>query len=480
MGQPVLAFFIYIMRVRTKTISALIFSLVVFCMTGLSYAQSKAPNIVLIVADDLGIGDIGPYGQKMIRTPVLDRMASEGMLFSDFYAGNTVCAPSRASLMTGQHSGHTLVRGNGEFPLDPDQKILPEYLKQSGYATALFGKWGMGLLGSTGSPEKRGWDVFSGHLHHVDAHFQKPDSLDVLDRGLIQKQAIPEGMYANEYFTRLAEEFITEKKDQPFFLFLSYSVPHAELVLSPEAIQPYLDSKGESIFPNEQPWPHGRHYGPQRFPKAAYAGMVTFIDQQVGKILETLKRQGVDENTIVIFTSDNGTHVEGGRSVNDIDFFKSSGIYRGQKRDLYEGGLRVPFIVRWPAKIQAGATSGYRGVFWDLLPTFTQLAGKQAKDTDGISFAPTLLGKKSQKSHPHLYWEFHEFGGKQALLKDNWKIVRLNVSKERYGQVELYDLSSDPTESNDLAGSMPEKARELTVIMDSVRTSNPNFNFGYK
>ncbi|SKB70767.1 Arylsulfatase A [Salegentibacter holothuriorum] len=463
-----------------KYISIAVMSLILSACGSNASKEDKKPNIVFIMADDLGIGDLGVYGQDVFKTPNIDQLATEGMKFENFYAGSTVCAPSRAALLTGQHTGSTQVRGNGEFPLDPDKKIIPEILKEQGYTTGMYGKWGLGLKGSTGSPEKRGWDEFLGHLHHVDAHFQRPDSLDVIQNGKLVREKTPENSYANELFTDAAVDFIEERDaKEPFFLYLSFTIPHAELVVPDNFIQKHLTEDGNSKYEPEEAWPEGRHYAGQKYPKAAYAALVESIDAYVGRVMEVLKEKGYDENTMVVFTSDNGTHLEGGRRQADVDFFKSSGEHRGVKRDLYEGGIKEPFIVRWPAVVEAGTTSDFKGAFWDVYPTFSEIAGVSINKEaiDGISFLPTLKNSGEQKQHDYLYWEFHEFGGKQALLKGDWKVIRLNVNENPQAPVELYNIAQDPAESKNLAESNPEKAKELQTLMDSVRTPNTNFNF---
>ena len=451
------------------------------CASNKNKSSLEKPNIVYIMADDLGIGDLGIYGQQIISTPNIDKLASQGMLFTNFYAGSTVCAPSRAALLTGQHTGSTHVRGNGEFPLAPSKKILPELLKPKGYTNAMFGKWGLGLAGSSGSPETRGWDEFLGHLHHVDAHFQKPDSLDVLYDGVLSRVALKDSAYGNEIFTQAAIDFISEQpKENPFFLYLSFTIPHAELIVPDQYLNVHLDEHGKSKYAPEKAHPQGRHYGGQAYPKAAYAALVESLDAYVGQVMETIKENGMEDNTLVIFTSDNGTHTEGGRSMEDVDFFQSSGIYKGVKRDLYSGGIKTPFIVKWPQKIAPGTQSDHIGAFWDVYPTFADITNTSVagESIDGISLLPTLSGEKEQASHEYLYWEFHEFGGKQALLKDEWKIIRLGVNENPEAPVALYNLDKDPSEEHDLADELPQKAEELRALMDGVRSDNENFNFG--
>lgn len=459
----------------------LLFSILMLFFLGVIQAQDK-PNIIFILADDMGIGDVSPYGQKTIQTPNIQKLSDEGMTFSDFYAGSTVCAPSRASMLTGQHTGHTKVRGNGEYPLDDKKQIFPEILKKAGYQNAIFGKWGMGLKNSPSTPLSRGFDAFAGFLHHIDAHFQTPDSLDVIRQGRLERMALQQGTYANDYFLNQTLDFIDKNANKsPFFIYLSLTVPHAELSVADIHYEKQFDSNGTSIHPNEKAF-KGGHYGAQEFPKAAYAAMVSSIDYYVGQILQKVADKNIDDNTIIIFSSDNGTHVEGGRTAQDVAYFQSSGEYRGVKRDLYEGGIRVPFIVRWKGHVAPNSQSNFRGGFWDLYPTFSEVAGVSLSKNDpldGISFKNALLGKR-QKKHKYLYWEFHEFGGKQALIKGNWKAIRLNVSQDPKGKIELYNLKDDVSETRNLADKYPCKARKMTKYLDGVRTRSEIFNFTFK
>ncbi|MGV3656634.1 MAG: sulfatase-like hydrolase/transferase, partial [Chitinophagaceae bacterium] len=395
----------------------------------------------------------------------------------DFYAGSTVCAPSRAALMTGQHTGRTYIRGNGELPLRTQDTILPQRLKQAGYVNGMVGKWGLGLQGTEGAPEKKGWDFFTGHLHHVEGHYQQGDSIWKIVNGLSTKVAVPKGTYLNEWFTDDALKFIEHNKNQPFFLYVSYTLPHAELVVPQQYVKMYQNENGSSIFENEVPHPSGRHYGAQPQPKAAYAAMVSQMDDYIGRILQQLKKNGLEKNTIVIFTSDNGTHAEGGRTKQDAaQPFGSSGPLKGIKRDLYEGGIRVPFIVQWPAAIKPNTTSGFVGAFWDLLPTFTDIAQMPLKSEDGISFLPAMLRQPQQAQHEYLYWEFYEGGFKQAVRQGSWKAIRFYKGTQPV-RTELYNLERDIAEEKDLAMQYPSKIKELEALMDKARTPSESPQF---
>lgn len=442
-------------------------------------ATQKQPNIVFILADDLGYGDLGCYGSARIRTPHIDTLAKLGIQFTRFYSGSTVCAPSRAALMSGLHTGHVTVRGNGEVPLSASDKILPQYLKEAGYTTGLFGKWGLGQKDTDGVPEKKGWDYFSGLLHHVEGHYQKPDSGWQIINGVSTRVAIPDNQFSNDWFTQEAKSFISNHAQQPFFAYLSFTLPHAELKVPGKFLDTYLDASGKSIFEPETPQVPGKHYGPQAFPKAAYAAMITQMDSYVGELVNLLKKKNLLDNTILIFTSDNGTHKEGGRTQDDITFFKSSGAFRGAKRDLYEGGIRVPFIISWKNGLEKNIVKQDMGAFWDLLPTLSEMAGISANDkADGISLVPLLKGK-SQKIHPPLYWEFYEGGFKQAVISGSWKAIRYYKGGEP-SNTELYNLSADPSEKNNLALQNPEKRIELETIMQKERTPSTHPLFQIK
>lgn len=439
-------------------------------------AQKSKPNIIFILADDLGYGDLGCYGSTQISTPNIDGLAKSGTKFTQFYAGSTVCAPSRASLMTGLHTGHVTIRGNGEVPLAASDSILPQYLHHAGYKNGIVGKWGLGLAGTTGAPESKGWDFFAGLLHHVEGHYQKPDSAWQIMNGKSTKVKIPENQYSNEWFTNQAKTFIKEQQSNPFFLYIAYTLPHAELVVPKNAMLPYLTEDGASKFGPENAHPSGQHYGPQDFPKAAYAAMVSQMDEYVGQIVAYLKEKKLYDNTIIVFTSDNGTHKEGGRTKADIDFFNSSGGLKGAKRDLYEGGIRVPFIVHWKGKVKSESTNNYIGALWDILPTFNEIAGVAAlPETDGISFVNALKGKK-QLVHNTLYWEFFEGGFKQAILQNNWKAIRYYKGTTPT-RTELYNLAVDKGETIDIADQNQPLVELLEALMDKerIKSSNPLF-----
>jgi len=440
----------------------------------------QQPNIIIILADDLGYGDLGSYGQKIIQTPHLDQMAKEGMRFTNFYSGSTVCAPSRASMMTGQHTGRTYIRGNGELPLREQDTILPQVLKQKGYTNGMVGKWGLGLQNTTGVPEKKGWDFFTGHLHHVEGHFQQSDSVWKMINGVSYKVPVPTGTYMNELFTEAAIDFIKQNKDNPFFLYVAYTLPHAELKVPQRFLQRYRDKSGNSRFKPENAQPAGLHYGAQLHPKAAYAAMITSMDVYIGSIFHQLKEDGLENNTIVIFTSDNGTHTEGGRKLQDaLEFFKSSGPLRGVKRDLYEGGIRVPFIVKWPGRIPAHSTSEELGAFWDVLPTLGELTGTPVSPNNGISFLPALLGQPQTKQHKYLYWEFYERGFKQAVRKGIWKAIRFYNGSQPV-RTELYNLTTDRGEKNNIAEMNPAIVKDMESFMDEAHRPSESNMFQIK
>ena len=445
------------------------------------------PNIIYILADDLGIGDIQPYGQKLIQTPNLNRLQEQGLRFTQAYAGTAVSAPSRCSLMTGLHTGHAFVRGNKG--VDPEGQVaMPEgtftmatMLKEQGYATGCFGKWGLGYPGSVSDPTKVGFDRFFGYNCQTLAHDYYPDHLwnNEARIDLPQNYEQREVTYSADTIHQQALQFIRQHADQPFFTFLSYTLPHAELILPHDSIYDMycrlIPEADEVPYAPKDPNRRGA-YGATARPLASFASMVTRFDRYVGDVMQLLDSLGIADNTVLIFTSDNGPHREGGANP---DYFDSYGPYRGIKRDLYEGGIRMPFLIRWPGHIKAAGTDcDHIIAFWDMLPTFAQLAGyEKPLQTDGISFVPTLLGQEGQQSHESLYWEFHEQNGKQAVRRGQWKGVRLQVGTDQ-PVFELYDLSNDIHEDHNVAAEHPDIAAELNTIIDSCHTESELFDFG--
>jgi arylsulfatase A-like enzyme len=426
-------------------------------------AAERRPNIVFILADDLGWGDLGCYGQKRIRTPRLDRLAREGMRFTDFYAGSTVCAPSRCALMTGRHMGHAHIRGNARHPLRPEDATVAELLKRAGYATGAIGKWGLGEAGSSGHPRRKGFDSWFGYLGQVHAHNYYPEFLwrdedmvriegNVTDPKTRKSQddgsgvAAERARYSHDLFIDAALEFIDAHQARPFFLYLALTIPHA----NNEAKERGMEVPDFGDYAGED-WPA---------PQKGHAAMISRMDAGVGRILDRLDERAIARDTVVFFSSDNGPHKEGGA---EVEFFDSNGPLRGLKRDLYDGGIRVPMIVRWPGRVAAGSVSIHTGAFWDFLPTAAELAGvEDSGGHDGISFVPALLGKQ-QKAHEYLYWEFYEHGFSQAVRLGDFKAVRTRPSLP----IEVYDLSRDLGESEDLSAKHPDVVERAAAIFKS-------------
>ncbi|MBI2928183.1 MAG: arylsulfatase [Verrucomicrobia bacterium] len=415
------------------------------------------PNIIFILADDLGYGDLGCYGQQKIKTPNLDRLAAEGMRFTSFYAGSTVCAPSRCALMVGQHTGHCLVRGTAKVPLRPEDITVAERLKAAGFATLAIGKWGLGLENTTGAPNQQGFDEWFGYLDQTHAHDYYPQFLWRNDSqwSLVGNADGKKGDYSHDFFTRAATNALRLNTDHPFFLYLAYTIPHVNNELGAKTGNG-MEVPSDKPY-SKEPWPQ---------PEKNKAAMITRLDADVGRLLDRLKELKMDERTIIFFSSDNGPHKEGGI---DPKFFQSSGPLRGIKRDLYEGGIRVPMLVRWPGKIKAGATNGEPWAFWDFLPTAAEIAGvKPPKDIDGISLLPTLLGQKQTNRHEFFYWEFHEKGSKQAVRMDDWKALRLAPGKP----LELYNLKTDLGETTSVAEHHPEVVAKIEEYLKTARTES--------
>lgn len=431
-------------------------------------AAAERPNVIFILADDLGYGDLGCYGQKQIRTPHLDRMASQGLRCTDFYAGSTVCAPSRCTLMTGYHTGHARIRGNALLPLQPEDVTLAEVLKSAGYATALVGKWGLGEAGSKGVPTKKGFDEFFGYLNQAHAHNYYPDFLWRSEAKAPLPNVVPPALrrefgtgvaskrvvYSHDLFAQEALDYVTRQAKSPFFLYLSFTIPHANNESKPNGMEvPDL-----GVYARES-WPA---------PEKGKAAMITRMDADVGRLLAKLVELGIDDKTVVFFTSDNGPHREGGVVP---AFFHSSGPLQGTKRSLHDGGIREPMLVRWPGKIAPGRVSDLPWAFWDVLPTLAELAGaadKVPNGIDGISVLPTLLDQGAQKRHEFMYWEFHEGPSQQAVRMGDWKAIR----KRPGAKLELYDIRQDPAERTDVAAQQPEIVARIEEYLKSARTES--------
>jgi arylsulfatase A len=431
-------------------------------------APGTAPNILLIQADDLGYGDLSAYGQARFHTPVLDRMSREGIRFTQYYAGSTVCAPSRATLMTGLHTGHVWIRGNGDIPLRPQDTTLAEVLQSAGYRTAMIGKWGLGPPGTTGAHQRQGFDYSFGFLDHNHAHRQYTDHLW---RNGSRIATDPQRDYANDLFTRQAAGFITQGDSRPFFVYLNYTVPHAELHAPEEALLAFRGKYPETPFTNAEadartsgPDEVSLGYRSQPTPRAAFAAMITRMDRDIGSLLQLLEERGLDRRTLVLFVSDNGPHQVGG---GDPAFFKSSGGLRGQKGTLYEGGIRVPMIARWPGTIPAGQVSHHVWAHWDILPTLADLAGATVPKVDGMSMSGVLRGHP-HAGQPFLYWEFFGRGFQQAVRTGPWKALRFSPG----GPLELYNLELDPREQRNVASLHLDVVARTEAYLANARTES--------
>ena len=462
------------------------------------------PNIIFILADDLGYGDVGVFGQQNFETPNLDGMAHGGMKFLQHYSGSTVCAPSRSALMTGQHTGHTFIRGNsergftldkeGQYPLAPEEITIAEVLKKNGYATGAFGKWGLGYPGSEGDPTKQGFDEFFGYNCQRVAHNYYPTHLwdNLTKTPLKGNDGKTKTVYAPLIIHEKALSFIEKNKSRPFFMYYPSVIPHAELAAPEKYMEKYRGKfmpekeyikKGNSS-PNSKVNPESINnynvggYNSQKESHAAFAAMVSLLDEQVGQIIDKVDDLGIAENTLIIFSSDNGPHLEGGA---DPDYFGSNGPLRGYKRDLYEGGIRVPTLAYWPSQITPNSKSDHISAFWDFFPTAIEIAGLDYNSSkiDGISFLPELKGK-DQKKHPYLYWEFLEKGGRQAVRMNQWKAVRMNMSKNPDSPIELYNVHQDIGEQENLAVQYPEVLKEVSRIMNKEHISSKIFQFEFE
>ena len=460
-----------------RFVLALIAALALF--TPARAGEPKKPNIIYILADDLGYGELGCYGQKKIKTPNLDKMAAKGLRFTQHYAGNAVCAPSRCVLMTGLHSGHAQVRDNkamkpdGQQPIAAETVTIARLLKAIGYVTGIIGKWGLGNPDTTGNPQQQGFDHFFGYYCQAHAHNHYPAHLwrNAEKVPLEGNPGTATGkQHSHDLFEKEALDFIRKNKEKPFFLYLPFTVPHVALQVPEDSLAEY---KGQWDDP---PYKGGKGYQVQPYPRAAYAAMVTRMDRSVGRILALLKELGLDEDTIVIFASDNGpTHDGVGGS--DSIFFHSAGLLRGFKGSLFEGGVRIPMIAYWPRRIRPGRTSDLISGFQDVMPTLCEISGaKTPKDIDGISFLPTLLDKGEQKKHEFLYWEFPSYGGQQAVRLGDWKAIRQNMHKGNT-QIQLFDLAKDIGETTNVASQHPEIVERMSRIMREQHVASKLFPF---
>ena len=433
-----------------------------------------SPNVVFIIADDLGYGDLGSYGQKNFRTPALDSLAAGGLRFTNHYAGAPVCAPSRAALLTGRDTGHASLRGNGSFSLRPDplDTTVATLLQSAGYRTAMIGK--SCVTGNVQAPEvvlAKGFDVFYGTTDHRDGHFRYPKFIyDQTRKVPLAGNTFHQGPhYDAELYTRRAEKFIQDTAGaSPFFLLLSYPIPHASN-LAPEG--GVIDLEGDT-----DALPENSHYTKTSRIRGNYAGMVVALDTYVARVMKALAAQGVADRTLVIFTSDNGSHFEGGYRP---EMLGSNDPLRGGKRDLYEGGIRVPFIAHWPAGIaRPGRDVDLPSAFWDFLPTVCELAGVlPPPDMEGLSYAPTLADRPDQKRHEQLYWEFSEQGGRRALRMGDWKLVQYGLQPGAFGQPQLFNLASDIGEQNDLSSDHPAIVADMVDRMNRARVPSDRFKF---
>ncbi len=471
--------------ILTITIVFLVFA-TAYCNSDKKGDASQKPNIIYILADDLGYADLGSFGQKLIKTPNLDKMAAEGIRFTQHYAANTVCAPSRCGLMTGLHMGNAEIRGNkqakpepsGQLPLSEKAVTVASLLKDAGYKTAMIGKWGLGNAGSSGDPSNQGFDYYYGYLDQVLAHNYYPEYLirngkkEMLDNEVkyLSKEIWHKGLgsystkkvdYSHDLFTADALNFIEENNKNPFFIYLPYTIPHD----NGEALKGQKMEVPDYGIYSEMDWESDQK---------GYAAMITRMDKDIGAILKKIKDEGIDENTLVIFTSDNGPEMNYSFAEN----FDSNGVFRGGKRDLYEGGIREPFIARWPGKVAPGSVSEHISAFWDFLPTACEIAGVPIpENTDGISYLPALTGNDNQPEHEYLYWEYYGKGGKKAIRKGQWKAVVNDLFNNINSPVELYNLDTDPGETQNVADKHPKIVTELDAIMKAASSPSNEYSF---
>ncbi len=453
-------------------------SLPCFVLLCLHASVQAKPNIIYLLADDLGYGELGCYGQQVINTPHLDRLAASGIRFTQHYAGAPVCAPSRCVLMTGLHSGHAFIRDNrewkpeGQYPIPDETKTLAEYLHEAGYATAAIGKWGLGYPGSSGDPNRQGFDLFYGYNCQRHAHNHYPRYLWRNDERVElagNTRGLTGAQFSQDKFTEQAVAFVRAHADRPFFLYMPFTIPHLSIQVPPESLAEY-----EGKIPEEE-YEHRDGYLRFPAPRAGYAAMISHLDRDIGKLLAVLDELGLADNTLVMFSSDNGpTYNRLGGS--DSDFFRSSGPLRGRKGGVYEGGIRVPLIARWPGKIAPGRVTDHASAFWDVLPTVLEAAEVELPDeVDGLSFLPTLLGRGTQREHAALVWHFPGYGGQQAVRIGPWKGVRRNLRRANPSPFELYDLRVDLSESHDVAPQNPERVEQMMKILAETQSPSEIF-----
>jgi arylsulfatase A-like enzyme len=452
-------------------------------------APTKKPNIIFIMADDLGWKELGCYGQKKIKTPNIDKMAKDGQMWTQFYSGSAVCAPARCTLMTGKHGGHAVVRDNkevknskpgifgGQAPMPADEIKFVKALKAQGYATGCFGKWGLGAPGSASDPINSGFDRFYGYNCQRHAHNLYPNYIvdDNKNQPLPGNKNGAQKQYAPQLIADELLKFVRDNKDKPFYIYYPTVLPHLAL----QVPQKYVDMyKGQW---DETPYTGGQGYRRNKTPRATYAGMITFLDEQVGRLMQELKDLGIDDNTLVVFTSDNGTTYLD-RQV-DFKFFNSVGNLRGLKGSLYEGGIREPMVVRWPGRVAPNTSTDQTGILYDMPATIAEITGISDKIgyTDGLSLLPTFLGKpEQQKQHPFLFWDFAGYGGQLAVRMGKWKGIKRNIKRKPNAPLELYDLEKDVSEKNNVAKQHPEIVKKIEEIMLSERTrpAERRFQFG--
>ena len=430
------------------------------------------PNIIFIIADDLGYNNVGFNGQTKIKTPNIDKLARDGIIFKNHYSGSPVCGPSRSCLLSGNHTGHTRIRENPGWGT-ADKKVdfpntdlqLAKTLKAADYQTAVIGKWGMSDWGKDMQANTQGFDYFFGYRGHGEAHHYYPthlwkneEKIPLIGNVTAQKK----GQYAHDLIAKEALDYVEKasKEKNPFFLYLAFTIPHLELTVPEDSKAQYKNLGWE-----EYPMKDG-HYHNDPEGNTTFAGMISRMDSDIGKLMELLKKQGIDENTLVIFTSDNGAEYSS-------DFFENNRPFKGKKRDVYDGGIHIPFVAKWTGKIKAGSTTEHISAFWDFLPTVNEIAGKKLpSDIDGLSYLPTLLGKsKDQKKHEYLYWEFNEGTPKQAIRYENWKFIKLWNKP-----VELYDVSKDISEEKNVANENPKLVEKFSKILESARSNDPNYD----